>query len=219
MKGGDAGLTEGPKTDLRVVKTKNALLNAMMTLLKTKPLDRITVSDLCETASIRRATFYAHFRDKEDFLEYCLAKKQERFESVCGQADFLSGAFYETAVRDMIRFMRENQPLLKRTENCGSAGAMRLFTRQFSFAIGRMLAQEAEGGRAAIASAEVLAPFFAGSVLGVVRWYCEAETPMAEDALVEQVGRVLSKCAATILVDPLPHGTEGAEAKKEKADE
>jgi AcrR family transcriptional regulator len=56
------------KEDLRVRKTKKALFEAFMKLLYEKPFDEITVNELCDTAGIRRATFYKHYSDKFDFL-------------------------------------------------------------------------------------------------------------------------------------------------------
>lgn len=59
------------KQDLRVVKTKRALKNSLLELLKVKTFEKITVSDICKTAMINRVTFYSHYQDKYDlFLDY-----------------------------------------------------------------------------------------------------------------------------------------------------
>ncbi|WP_240421329.1 hypothetical protein [Paenibacillus periandrae] len=42
--------------DLRVVKTKRALHEAILDLLKLKPLEAISVSAICRKASITRGT-------------------------------------------------------------------------------------------------------------------------------------------------------------------
>lgn len=39
--------------------------------LKTKPLEKITVNELCEAANYPRATFYNYFDDIYDLLNYC----------------------------------------------------------------------------------------------------------------------------------------------------
>ncbi|MBB6634798.1 TetR-like C-terminal domain-containing protein [Cohnella thailandensis] len=51
------------ENDLRVIKTKKALHEALLALLKTKPLEAISVSALCSKASITRGTFYLHYKD------------------------------------------------------------------------------------------------------------------------------------------------------------
>ena len=56
------------KTDLRVVKTKNVLYNALVLLMKEKMFEEIKVSDICNKALINRSTFYAHYEDKYELL-------------------------------------------------------------------------------------------------------------------------------------------------------
>ena len=57
------------KNDLRVKKTKNALYNTLMELMKTKSFEEIKVSDICSEALINRSTFYAHYNDKYELLK------------------------------------------------------------------------------------------------------------------------------------------------------
>ena len=49
--------------DLRVAKTKNAIINTFLSLRARKPLEKITVKELCETAMINKSTFYSHYGD------------------------------------------------------------------------------------------------------------------------------------------------------------
>ena len=54
--------------------TKNSLEQSLKNLLKTKPLNRITINDLVEDCGISRMTFYYHFQDIYDLVEWsCLA--------------------------------------------------------------------------------------------------------------------------------------------------
>ena len=56
------------KTDLRIIKTKNNLHDALISLLKEKTFENIKVSDICEKALINRSTFYSHYNDKYELL-------------------------------------------------------------------------------------------------------------------------------------------------------
>lgn len=49
--------------DNRVRVTRTLIRRALTTLLKQKPIERITVKELCEEAGINRGTFYGHFND------------------------------------------------------------------------------------------------------------------------------------------------------------
>ena len=60
----------------RVTETKNLLKDALLDLVEEKPLDKVTVRELCERAGVHRSTFYNHydspgqlFQEMEDELQ------------------------------------------------------------------------------------------------------------------------------------------------------
>ena len=55
--------------------TKYALENSLKNLLLQKPLDKITISDITDDCGISRMTFYYHFKDIPDVVEFILKKK------------------------------------------------------------------------------------------------------------------------------------------------
>lgn len=58
------------KKDLRIIKTRNALYESLLDLMKEKSFEEIKVRDICENALVNRSTFYAHYNDKyELFLD------------------------------------------------------------------------------------------------------------------------------------------------------
>ena len=69
--------TPRSKTDRRVLQTRNKLGDALIALMQEKSFEEITVQDVLDRAGVGRATFYVHYRDKndlflsdvEDFLE------------------------------------------------------------------------------------------------------------------------------------------------------
>ena len=52
---------EEKKEDLRVRKTKRNIKHALAQLLQTKPLNKITVTEIAKTAEINKGTFYLHY--------------------------------------------------------------------------------------------------------------------------------------------------------------
>ena len=68
-----------PKTDRRIMRTRNLLGRALMSLLQERNFEEISVQDVLNRAGVGRSTFYVHYRDKndlflsdiEDFFELC----------------------------------------------------------------------------------------------------------------------------------------------------
>ncbi len=55
--------------DIRIEKTKHSIFNAFIELRSHKPLERITVKELCELALINKSTFYSHYVDIFDLSD------------------------------------------------------------------------------------------------------------------------------------------------------
>jgi AcrR family transcriptional regulator len=56
------------KIDRRIQRTCKALRTALLELIKEKGYDAISIEDITERANVGRATFYLHYKDKEDLL-------------------------------------------------------------------------------------------------------------------------------------------------------
>ncbi len=50
--------------------TKNALAESMERLMRQRPFEKISVSDICNDCGINRKSFYYHFRDKYDLVNW-----------------------------------------------------------------------------------------------------------------------------------------------------
>ncbi len=57
-----------PRPDRRILRTREALRGALVSLILEKGYDAITVNQLVERANIARSTFYAHHGSKESVL-------------------------------------------------------------------------------------------------------------------------------------------------------
>ena len=74
------------KTDRRVQLTRALIRRAFMTLLAEKPLQEISIKELCDLAAVNRSTFYAHYTGLEDLLHQI---EEEMFEEFCSALDTL----------------------------------------------------------------------------------------------------------------------------------
>nr|AFN84578.1 transcriptional regulator [uncultured bacterium scaffold00056] len=54
--------------DNRVRYTKMILQNALLQILRTKRIDKVTIKEICELAEVNRGTFYLHYSTPNDLL-------------------------------------------------------------------------------------------------------------------------------------------------------
>ncbi|MFN7253383.1 MAG: TetR/AcrR family transcriptional regulator [Anaerobacillus sp.] len=67
-------------SDLRVIRTKESIKNALIELIEERGFEAITVKDITTKAKINRGTFYSHYQDKYDLMTKCeeeLVKEME----------------------------------------------------------------------------------------------------------------------------------------------
>ena len=96
-------------------KSKEAFAEALLTLARTKPVERITVKQLVETSGLSMQTFYNHFRDKEDLVLWLHRWGGER------SLARLKGKHYSfhDLTRDNIRFYADNANYLRSSFGSG----------------------------------------------------------------------------------------------------
>ena len=73
--------------DRRVRKTRRQLRECLITLLKEKKVQDITVRELTDMADLNRGTFYLHYKDVFDLLEKTEAELQEDFNQLVCKHD------------------------------------------------------------------------------------------------------------------------------------
>jgi len=79
------------KTDLRVKRTHKMIIDAFFVLVEEKGYDNVTIQDIADEAMINRATFYAHFKDKQDLYEKIFDFAIDAFTSVLDSDPFVTG--------------------------------------------------------------------------------------------------------------------------------
>lgn len=79
------------KVDLRVKRTNKMIIEAFIKLVEEKGYDQVTVQDIADEAMINRATFYAHYKDKQDLYDTIFDLAVDAFTSVLNPTDLVKG--------------------------------------------------------------------------------------------------------------------------------
>ena len=78
------------KSDMRLILTKRLLREGLLRCLEKKPIEKITIHELCEESGINRTTFYHHYQAPIQILH----------EMACNYADQLQKIFEESMKSD-----------------------------------------------------------------------------------------------------------------------
>jgi len=87
--------------------TKHALEASLKNLLAQKPLDKITISDIADDCGINRMTFYYHFKDLYDLVEWCLI--EDTSKTLAGNKTYDT---WQQGFLQIFEMVLENKPLI-----------------------------------------------------------------------------------------------------------
>ncbi len=93
--------------------TKLALEESLKRLLLKKPLDKITINDLTTDCGISRMTFYYHFKDIYDLVEWCCLEDAR----IALQGKKTSSTWHEGLLQIFDAVM-ENKPFILNVYRC-----------------------------------------------------------------------------------------------------
>lgn len=87
------------------IQSQHMIADALFSLLKRKPFEKITVTEICEEAAIGRKTFYRNFEMREDVIEF-------RLDNMCEE--------YKKEVEDLslIECLYHHFEYVKRNQEC-----------------------------------------------------------------------------------------------------
>ena len=98
------------KMDARKRYTQMVLKQSFLKLLKEKPVNRITVKEVCALAQLNRATFYAHYSDCFALMESIENELIDAFEKSLRYVNSFDVTALIEAIYDMVV---EHPPVLK----------------------------------------------------------------------------------------------------------
>ena len=166
--------------------TKLALANALKKLLQKKFLDDITVKELVEECEVNRQTFYYHFQDIYDLVEWACEEDAGRALANNKTADT-----WQVGLENIMLAVRDNKPFIMNVYHCVSAERIQRFLQPVTFDLIEGVVEEHAAGKSVSQSdKDFLSRFFAHAFIGVMLDWIAAG--MAEDpsAVAERVSKI-----------------------------
>ena len=178
--------TKNKPQDQRVKRTYRELIKALEELLCETTLEQMTVKQLCDAAQIQRTTFYQHFQDMQDFLEWYILQKQDEFHSLGTGSiprEKVSDVLIELA-KSIMNYLKKNEKLVKNMMNTQINGKP-LFDLYVSTCVEDLMRRlenvpelEESAGNTPV---RFLAEYYVGGMIAVFRWWIMHDKPYSAE--------------------------------------
>ena len=184
-------------------RRKRELADALKKLIQTKPLSKITVSELIKTCGINRNTFYYHFDDIYALLKWTL--EQEAFE-VVKQFDLINE--YEDAIRFAMDYIDANDKMLNNIYHSVSRDELKRFFYTDFYEIIRSIVNETETLRhisVPESYKDFICLFYTEAVAGVLLEWIITDKPKNREQMVHYISTTIHdgiiSCMSSLALD------------------
>jgi probable dihydroxyacetone kinase regulator len=155
---------ESPPEGLMSQTTKKALAASFKKLLAERPLDSITVVDIVEDCEVNRQTFYYHFRDIYDLIDWIYTS--EATKALDGKKTYDS---WQQGFLQIFRYVLDNKVFVLRTYHSSSLPHLEqyLYNETYSLLKG-VVDEKAEGLRVREDDRDFIANFYKFAFVGLM---------------------------------------------------
>ena len=175
--------------------TKEALGNALKKMLAIKPIDKITVKDLVEECGVNRQTFYYHFDDVYDLMEWVFEEDANRV--------LPDEIYYEEWREDVIMFFRylyENKSFVLNIFNSQNRPyLLRYFKRRLQYCVHGFAIIVAEGKNVEWSDMEFVCELYVQIVVGLISQWLDNNMELPQEIVVDKLLTVMDGSVEDIL--------------------
>ena len=175
--------------DLRTTRTFHLLKNALLELLSKQSFDTIRVNDICNLAMVHRTTFYSHFSDKYELLDYCINDIENELSKNFEPKKYSTvKEFYSDLFNHLLNYLGENKLFFKNMLNNNyTAGIITVFHNSVIKSITELIEKENNAGKYFDVPTKIMAEFYAGAVTSIITWWLKSNSKISETALCNYI--------------------------------
>ncbi len=167
--------------------TKQMLADALYRILEKKPLDRIRISDLTQECGVNRQTFYYHFHDIYELVEWIyLTQAQQAIGAHRTCRDWATG------MKDLCELMIREKSFLNRTFHSTSHSNLEKIISDWTFdLIYEVIKEESADYIITDQAIRFIATFYKNAFTGIVLDWIDNGMAIAPEELVGYVARIM----------------------------
>ncbi len=187
------------KPDRRVQRTEQLLEQALLSLIKEKAFDSISVQDIIDRANVGRATFYQHYDNKEDLLESGFkgleARLKERQREALSRGRGLDERLFAFS-HELLAHAHEHHDFFPAMVGKRGGAVLQHVLRRLLVALvrGDVEAMSTKGGTHAIPP-EAIVQFLANGLFGLLVWWLYGRMRLS----VEEVDGIFRRLALPVV--------------------
>jgi len=160
-------VTLAATVDRRTARTRALLLEAVRALMAERGFERLTIQNIIDRAGVGRATFYAHFENKEELLAASVANLRAWLEAMRERAPAQPFAF----MLPFFEHLASHRAIYRTTFERESEVAVERLIRAMLRGLGRDELVAQRGGRRDDASIELATQFVVSTFWSVTVWW------------------------------------------------
>ncbi|MFD0695954.1 TetR/AcrR family transcriptional regulator [Paenibacillus sp. GCM10027628] len=177
------------KVDRRILKSQEAMKNAVIELMTEKNFDDITIQDIADRANINRGTIYLHYQDKFDLLDKLI---ETYINELAEMGEWACKLDWSSALIPFFEYFEKNYLFF--STMLASKGAPSFRTRLLDFITEGFKDEiDKESGRNTDLSEDVMLQYAGTAYVGVIEWWIRNGMPYPPQAMAKQVGALLER--------------------------
>ena len=173
------------------LRSKRMIIAALADLLQEKSLDKITVTDVVNRAQINRGTFYAHYADIPDVINYLIMGIFATIEQAISEEPKQLSDIPHVLLKQIQSFLEEDMEFCKKVMNSGAANMMQ--EKLIQFVLDYMLQHEHVYGFGNHQLYELTIRFCAGGLGNLYRDWFAGKINITLDELTHQAENMLNR--------------------------
>ena len=188
--------------DRRVRKTRRQLRECLITLLKEKKVQDITVRELTDMADLNRGTFYLHYKDVFDLLEKTDAELQEDFNQLVCKHDAVDLKQRPSVIFNEIYYLvYDNADLIEIL--LGENGDLNFVNRLKQLIREKCLKDWMEVFRSGNAAAfDAFFSFIVSGCIGLVQYWLQTGLKETPEQMAKLTEHIITKGIGVLEIDP-----------------
>ena len=188
--------------DRRVRKTRRQLRECLITLLKEKKVQEITVRELTDMADLNRGTFYLHYKDVFDLLEKTEAELQEDFNQLVCKHDAVDLKQRPSVIfNEIYSLVYDNADLIEIL--LGENGDLNFVNRLKLLIREKCLKDWMEVFRSGNAAAfDAFFSFIVSGCIGLVQYWLQTGLKETPEQMAKLTEHIITKGIGVLEIDP-----------------